>query len=123
MSRPVSLRRLAAAALLLAALAGAGLHHHEDLSGALSVASAGEARDRVVSSHSPLSKTAHWHSGVRVKDDPCLACQSHRMAGLAADARPETPLTIVLGAAAVLAFAPISVTESFHGCRAPPSQL
>ncbi|HYX22208.1 MAG TPA: hypothetical protein VFA98_15300, partial [Thermoanaerobaculia bacterium] len=64
------LRRLAAGLLVLGAFAAAGLHHHEDLAGTVS----GAPLERVVSGHSPLSRAAHWHAGVFVKDDPCLAC-------------------------------------------------
>jgi hypothetical protein len=121
MRSPADLRRrLAAGALLLAVLAAGGLHHHEDLTGALT---GGAPTERVLSSHSPLSHDAHWHSGVQVKDDPCLACQSHRAAGLAPEPTREAPLSVTFSDAAALAAATVSAAIRSNGSRAPPALL
>jgi hypothetical protein len=111
-------RRLAAGVLLLAVLAAGGLHHHEDLT-----ALAGAPTERVLSGHSPLSHGAHWHSGVQVKDDPCLACQSHRAAGLAPEPTREAPLSITFSEAATIAAATVSASIRSNGSRAPPAPL
>jgi hypothetical protein len=116
----VKARRLWAGILLAASLAvSSAFHNHEDLAGGLQAS----AVDRVVSSHSPLSKAAHWHSGVRVKDDPCLACQSHRLAGLAADPCRETLVSISPHVAETLEATPASRTVLSNGSRAPPALL
>jgi hypothetical protein len=114
-------RRLAAAVLLLAVLAAGGLHHHEDLTGGL--APVGATGERVVSRHSPLSHGAHWHSGVQVKDDPCLACQSHRAAGLAPEPTRETPLSVTFSDASAIAAATVFAAIRSNGSRAPPALL
>jgi hypothetical protein len=120
---PVFRRRLAAGLLLLATLAGGGLHHHEDLTGALVAGGAGASADRVLSSHSPLSRGAHWHSGVQVKDDPCLACQSQRAAGFAPEPSRESPLAAVFANLEAVVVAAVSATVRSNGSRAPPALL
>jgi hypothetical protein len=120
----VRARRLWAGILLAASFAvSSAFHNHEDLAGALQGGLAGSAVDRVVSGHSPLSRAAHWHSGVRVKDDPCLACQSQRLAGLAADSCRETLVSISPHVAAALEASPASRTILSNGSRAPPALL
>jgi hypothetical protein len=117
-------RRLALGVLLLAALTVVGgLHHHEDLAGALQGGAAGASTERVASSHSPLSKAAHWHAGVRVKEDPCLACQGHRMAGLASDPCVGAPPSLLQFAVAIVTVTPGSVVLHSGGSRGPPSPL
>ncbi len=112
-------RRFAAGILLLGVLAAAGLHHHEDLAGPV----AGGSLERVLSSHSPLSRAAHWHSGVRVKDDPCLACQSQRSVGAAPELCREAPLALAYFRATLSALSPVSCGVRSHGSRAPPALL
>jgi hypothetical protein len=76
------LRRLAAGILLAAVIASAGgMHFHESLSGLISPTAPGTT-DRVVSHHSPLSKSSHWHAVVRADEHPCLACHAHRFAAV-----------------------------------------
>ncbi len=123
MSAPPVLRRFAAGFLLLAALAGGGLHHHEDLNGALVAGGVGAPADRVLSSHSPHSRGAHWHSGVPVKDDPCLACQSQRASGLAPEPCRESPLAVVFAHLGAVAVAMAPATPRSNGSRAPPALL
>lgn len=117
-------RRVACAVLLLAVLASAGgLHQHEDLAGVFQGGVPGAATDRFVSNHSPFEKAAHWHTGVYVKDEPCLACHGQRMAGLPADPCVETPVALIRFAAASLSFAPVSIAAVSNGSRAPPALL
>ena len=117
-------RRLAGAVLLLAVLAAAGgLHHHDDLFGAFQGGAPGAATERVASSHSPLSKGAHWHSGVSVKQDPCLACQTHRLPGLASGACAGAQLSVLQFAVAIVTVAPGSAVRHSGGSRAPPALL
>lgn len=112
------LRRLAAGLLLLGALAGVGLHHHEDLAGAV-----GAPSERVLSSHNPLSRATHWHSAVRVKDDPCLACHGQRAAGLSPEAHDAAVVAAVLFHGSKIAAAPAAAALASHGSRAPPALL
>jgi hypothetical protein len=125
MSRSSVLRRRAAGTiLLLAVLATAGgLHQHGDLFGAFQGGAAGAATERVASSHSPLSKSAHWHTGVSVKEDPCLACHSQRMAGLPSDPCVGSQPSLLQFAIATVTVAPGSAILLSGGSRAPPSLL
>ena len=117
-------RRLSGAVVLLAVLAAAGgLHHHDDLFGAFQGVAPGAATERVASSHSPLSKAAHWHAGVSVKEDPCLACHGHRMPGLAFAPCARTQPTILQFAVAIVTVAPGSAIRRSGGSRAPPALL
>ncbi len=113
------LRLLAAGLALLGALAAAGLHHHEDLASFVP----GAAGERVLSGHSPLSHSAHWHSAVVVKDDACLACQGQRSAGVTPEICREAPLALAhfRATAAALSFLPVAVES--HGSRGPPALL
>jgi len=113
------LRRLAAGLVLFGALGGAGLHHHEDLA-AFGADGSGE---RVLSGHSPLSHSAHWHSAVVVKDDACLACQGQRSAGVTPEICREAPLALACfhATAAAPALRPVAVES--HGSRGPPALL
>jgi hypothetical protein len=115
-------RRLAAAALLAASLAaGSGLHHHEDLAGSLLEVS-GKPLDRVRSDHNPLAHGAHWHAGVSVKEDPCLACAVHRLPGLLA---AEALATVVHAGHAATPSPRVptsSVASLSNGSRAPPAR-
>jgi hypothetical protein len=120
MTHPRGLRsRVVAGILLLGVLAAGALHHHEDLWGAIS----GAPLERVLSRHSPLSTDAHWHSGTRVKDDPCLACQSHRSVGVSPEPCREVPLALADFHATLPPLSPVSVGIESHGSRGPPALL
>lgn len=115
-------RRVAGAIVLLAVLAAAGgLHHHGDLFGAFQGGAAGATVERVASNHSPLSKAAHWHAGVSVREDPCLACAGHRMPGLASGACVGAQPTTLQFAVAIVTVAPGSVALHSGRSRAPPA--
>jgi hypothetical protein len=83
-------KRFVAAGLLSAILAAAGSLHHEDLS-RFAVSTGNPEAGRVVSSHSPLSKSSHWHSVIRVHEHSCLACHLHRFAALPGDTHEAAP--------------------------------
>lgn len=118
------MRRLWAGLLLAASFAASGaLHNHEDLAGAIQGQLAGNAVELVVSTHSPLSKASHWHSGVVVKEDACLACQSQRFAGVAANPSHEAPTSATRFVPGVLEASAGSATPLSNGSRAPPPLL
>ena len=123
MSSGRRLRRLTGGLLLLAVMAAAGgFHNHQSLSSLVSPPTAGSS-EQVVSTHSPFSKASHWHSVVRSDDDVCLACHSHRMAGLAAHASLSGPVLITSLAGDAVASKPVSIASFANGSRAPPSLL
>lgn len=94
MSAGWSLRRLGSGILLAAVFAASGgFHQHERLSG-FTRPEAASSPNRVVSSHSPLSKVSHWHSVVRAADDTCLACHGKRFAALTPQAHGPAPLDV-----------------------------
>jgi hypothetical protein len=118
------MRKVFAGLLIAASFAASGaFHNHEDLAGAIQGQPVGGAVDRVVSSHSPFSKASHWHSGVSVKDDTCLACQAHRLAGIAPEACREGLASIsqLLRAVVETALSPVAIVS--NGSRAPPALL
>jgi hypothetical protein len=115
-------RRLWAGLLLAASVAVASAQHHEDLGFPLAGRVSGTT-DRFISDHGPCSKGEHWHSVVRVKDHPCLACQGSRLAGIAAEPRRETPISIrPLADSSPLANR-LSGSTLSNGSRAPPALL
>ncbi len=118
------MRKLWAGLLLAATFAASGaLHNHEDLAGTIQGQLAGGAIELVVSTHSPLSKAPHWHSGVVVKEDACLACQSQRFAGVPAKPCREAPISAARFVPGVLEASAGSATPLSNGSRAPPALL
>lgn len=113
------LRRLAAGLVLCGALGGAGLLHQDDLA----ASAPGATAERVLSAHSPLSRAAHWHSAVFVKDDACLACQLQRFAGVAAEPCREAPLAAADFPATFTPTSLASAAVESHGSRGPPALL
>ena len=115
-------RRLAAAVLLAAALAGATAEHHHGLGAEDSPSS--QASRSVVSSHDGRSAASHVHAILRIVDnDPCWACHWSRHAAItgssvAVGALPaDRPLTQLPPRAAV------SVARFTRSSRAPPALL
>ena len=56
------------------------------------------AGEQAITTHDPHSRASHWHAVIRfVKENPCLACQWHRLfgsitsAGLASPTVPVSP--------------------------------
>ena len=86
-------RRVSGAILLLAAVfaAAGGLHNHADLARIAAAGMAPAGGERVVSNHSPLEKSSHWHSVVRVQDHSCLACHLQRFAAVASRSQSAAP--------------------------------
>ncbi len=116
------MRKLWTGLLFAATFAATGaLHNHEDLAGAIQGRLAGHAVERVVSTHSPLSKASHWHSGVVVKDDACLACQILRFAGVAATPGREAPISVSQFDPTVEGASHLSESAFSNGSRAPPA--
>ena len=116
-------KRLVGGGLLLAVLAAAGgLHHHEDLFGSLTNTPGGTPPlDRIVSGHSPLSASSHWHSGKRVLSDPCLACHLHRVAALRKSLDLFPRLSVVLNSEVPRRAVPIPGLRLSEPARGPPS--
>ena len=53
-------------------------HSFDELLGGPSAA----AGEQAVTTHDPHSRASHWHAVIRfVKENPCLACQWHRLSG------------------------------------------
>ena len=118
------MRKLWTGLLLAVTFAASGaLHNHEDLAGAIQGRVAGNAVERVVSTHSPLSKASHWHSGVVVKEDACLACQILRFAGVAATPCRETPISVSRFDLTVEEVSHRWEAAFSNGSRAPPALL
>ena len=115
-------RQVVGALLLIAAtLAGAGLHHHEDLARYAAGADPGALSGRVVSNHSPLSKSSHWHSVLRVQEHACLACHHQRFAAIAARAHDPAPSQIRLFVSHVSLLGPALSLRLCDPTRGPPS--
>ena len=116
-------RRLLGAALIAGVCAAsAAPHNHsfEELLGGPSAA----AGEQAITTHDPHSRASHWHAVIRfVKDNPCLACQWHRLAGASLVAGFVAPTLSVLPAAlaapAILRPASLGRPSS----RAPPALL
>jgi hypothetical protein len=73
-------RRVLGGALIAVAFAtSTAPHNHplDELPGGFSAAG-----ERAVTTHDPHSRASHWHAVIRfVKEEPCLACQWHRLSG------------------------------------------
>lgn len=116
-------RRLLGAALIASVCtASAAPHNHsfDELIGGVSAA----AGEQAVTTHDPHSRASHWHAVIRfVKENPCLACQWHRLSGASAVAGHISQTLSVLAAALA---APASLRSASLGrpsSRAPPALL
>ena len=77
-------RRLLGAALIASVCAASEAPHNHSFDELLSGPSAA-AGEQAVTTHDPQSRASHWHAVIRfVKENPCLACQWHRLAGASA---------------------------------------
>jgi hypothetical protein len=114
-------RRLLGAALIAGVCAASAAPHNHSFDELLGGFSAGE---QAVTTHDPHSQASHWHAVIRfVKENPCLACQWHRLAGASAVAALVSPTLSVLPAALA---APASLRPASLGrpsSRAPPALL
>jgi hypothetical protein len=116
-------RRLVGAALIAGVwAASAAPHNHsfDELVGGPSAA----AGEHAVTTHDPHSRASHWHAVIRfVKENPCLACQWHRLCGASLVVGPAPPILSV--SHAILA-SPASIRAASLGrpsSRAPPGLL
>jgi hypothetical protein len=113
--------RLGCVVLLLALSVTCGLIHLEDLAvGVMGKAHAAPSA-HTVSRHSPRSSQTHWHLGMEVKEDPCLACQSQRMAGPLPDLAAEVALLLGGMALSGVSGEQIAIGVRSSASRAPPS--
>ncbi len=116
-------RRFKGVILLLAAVlaAAGGLHNHADLA-RLAAAGLGPAPgQRVLSSHSPLSTSSHWHSVIRVQGDECLACHLHRFAAVAERAHDPAPSNAGLFVSHAVPQGTARVSRLCDPTRGPPT--
>jgi hypothetical protein len=115
-------RRLFGAALIAGVCAASAAPHNHSFDELLGGPSA--TGEQAVTTHDPHSRASHWHAVIRfVKENPCLACQWHRLAGASAVAGVVSPTLSVLHAALA---APASLRSAFLGrpsSRAPPTLL
>jgi hypothetical protein len=116
-------RRLLGAALIAcvgAAAAAPHNHSFDELLGSPSTA----AGEQAVTTHDPHSRASHWHAVIRfVKENPCLACQWHRLAGASAVVGVASPS---LSTSPATLAAPASLRPASLGrpsSRAPPALL
>jgi hypothetical protein len=115
-------RRLLGGALIafVAATSTAPHSHPLDELGA-GLSTAGE---RVVTTHDPHSRASHWHAVIRfVKEDPCLACQWHRLPGVFCQAAVSPPIQSVSFAEHNRPAATRSSSLGQPSSRAPPALL
>jgi hypothetical protein len=124
MSGSPSLRLRVVVGVLLSGFlaAGSGLHHREDLASVV-LEAPGAPLEQVRSDHNPLARDTHWHAGVSVKEDPCLACAVHRLPGLAALTAFAAILQTGPAAAPLPAIVADTVVFVSNGSRAPPVLL
>jgi hypothetical protein len=113
-------RRLLGGALIAVAFATSTAPHNHplgELFGGFSTAG-----ERAVTTHDPHSRASHWHAVIRfVKEEPCLACQWHRLLGIGS--RAALAVTLSTGPALVLPppGSPASVSRFTLPSRGPPS--
>jgi len=116
-------RRLFGAALIASVCAASAAPHNHSFDELLGGPSAG-AGQQAVTTHDPHSRASHWHAVIRfVKENPCLACQWHRLPGASAGTGLVSPTLSVSPAALA---APAAILPASHGrpsSRAPPALL
>lgn len=115
-------RRLLGSALIAVVAASSTARHNHPLSELPGGLSAGA--EQAVTTHDPHSRASHWHAVIRfVKEDPCLACQWHRLAGACYQPAVAPPIVSVSLANYAL---PATLRSSSLGrpsSRAPPALL
>jgi hypothetical protein len=115
-------RRLLGGALIAVVAATSTAPHNHPLSEPVGGLSAGG--EQAVTTHDPHSRASHWHAVIRfVKENPCLACQWHRLPGVCLLAGLDPPiLSVSRTDHAVLAIARSSSLGQ-PSSRAPPGLL
>jgi hypothetical protein len=115
-------RRLLGLALIAVALATSTAPHNHPLGEFVGGFSSGG--EHAVTTHDPNSRASHWHAVIRfVKEEPCLACQWHRLSGTSLVAGLMPP---ILSSHIAENSVPASVRAASLGqpsSRAPPSLL
>jgi hypothetical protein len=116
-------RRLFGAALIAGVCAASAAPHNHSFDELLGGPSAA-AGDQAVTTHDPHSRASHWHAVIRfVKENPCLACQWHRLTGASVVAGLASP-TLSVSPAALAAWASIRAASLGRpSSRAPPPAL
>jgi hypothetical protein len=80
--------------------------------------------EQAVTTHDPHSRASHWHAVIRfVKENPCLACQWHRLSGAFSYTGLASPTLSVSPAGQA---DPVTVRSASLGqasSRAPPTLL
>jgi hypothetical protein len=116
------IRRLLGATLVAVLFATTTASHNHPLGELIGGASA--SGERAVTTHDPNSRASHWHAVIRfVKEDPCLACQWHRLPGSCPQAGVACP---VLSSSFAQTLAALPVRFNSLGqpsSRAPPALL
>ena len=115
-------RRLLGGALIAVAFATSTAPHNHplgELGGEFSAAG-----ERAVTTHDPHSRASHWHAVIRfVKEEPCLACQWHRLSGAFSCAGLASPTLSVSSADHAVPGTVRSASLGQPSSRAPPSLL
>jgi hypothetical protein len=114
------IRRLLGGSLIAVVAATSTAPHNHPLAELFGGSSA--AVERAVTTHDPHSRASHWHAVIRfVKENPCLACQWHRLLGIGS--RAALAITVSTGPALVLPppGSPASVSRFTLPSRGPPS--
>jgi len=115
-------RRLPSAALIALALAASTAPHNHPLGELVGGFSA--AGDYAVTTHDPHSRASHWHAVIRfVTEDPCLACQWHRLSGPSAVAGVAAPTLSIFPADHAVPARVRSASLGQPSSRAPPTLL
>lgn len=115
-------RRLLGGALIAFVVATSAAPHNHPLGELLggSVASG----ERAITTHDPHSRASHWHAVIRfVKEDPCLACQWHRLPGAPSQAAVASQVFSVSFGDHALPAVVRSGSLGRPSSRAPPTLL
>jgi hypothetical protein len=115
-------RRLLGGALIAVAFATSTAPHNHplgELFGGFSTAG-----ERAVTTHDPHSRASHWHAVIRfVKEEPCLACQWHRLSGTFSNAGFASPTLSISPADQADPATVRSASLGQPSSRAPPTLL
>jgi len=116
------IRRLLGATLVAVLFATSTASHNHPLGELIGGYSA--SGERAVTTHDPNSRASHWHAVIRfVKEDPCLACQWHRLAGALCQAAAAPAIVAVSSPNYTVPAALRSIPLGQPSSRAPPTLL
>jgi hypothetical protein len=115
-------RRFLGGALIAVAFATSTAPHNHPLGELLGGFQA--SSEHAVTTHDPHSRASHWHAVIRfVKENPCLACQWHRLSGAFSYAGLASPTLSVSPADHAVPAAVRSASLGRPSSRAPPALL